>query len=287
VDVPTQILECEARLVAVGDQFGDEYEPEVAGDANTEVACGAMSWLADGVQVGGDFAPYSRTEGGAQVPEKMPCSKLKKKSKVPRELKAAVNEWKEYYEIDDAVFVTEGAPYVEEKEDDLRLHRYQVLVAYSKKFTFAGNPCGGRDEKLFCEAGGSKSARAYNEMEHHLDRARFHAGRAPDRCKQHLKAAVKGWEWFQSMMEEMKQNKKWVSGATYRSKKGELLKEKDFVASFEEKASSADEKLTAKYCSRPQSGAEKTARAGKGKGKAKAKPRRSDDEEEDEGDGED
>jgi hypothetical protein len=141
-------------------------------------------------------------------------------------------------------------------------------MAYSKEFTFSGNPCGGTDEKLFCEAGGSKGARAYNEMEHHLDRARFLAGKAPDRCKQHLKDAVKNWESFSSMMEEMKKSKEWIGGATYRTKKGVKLKEKDFVASFEEKAGQADEKLGAKYCARPQADqGDTTARASKGKGK--------------------
>jgi hypothetical protein len=266
VDVATEILECESRLAAVGDQFGDEYEPEVAPKSEVVVACGSMRWLAGGIQTGaGSFAPYERIAGGAEYAQKIPCKQLKKKSKFPKSLKTAVAQFKEYYEVKDVVFVTEGAPYVEEDDEDLRLWKYQVLMAYSKEFTFPGNPCGGTDEKLFCEAGGSKGARAYNEMEHHLDRARFHAGRAPDRCKQHLKDAVRNWEGFSAMMEEMKKSKEWIGGATYRTKKGEKLKEKDFVASFEEKAGQADEQLTEKYCAKAKSGAgKKTGRASKG-----------------------
>lgn len=279
VDMPTKILECEAQLIAADLQFGDEYEPEVAPEAEAITACGSMRWLAGGVQTGGGtFAAYERIAGGAEYPEKIPCKKVKKKGKVPKALKSAIAQWKEYYEIKDVVFETEGAPYIEENDDDYRLWRYQVLMAYSRSFKFSGNPCGGTEEKLFCEAGGSKGARAYNEMEHHLDRARFHAGKAPDRCKQHLKGAVARWEGFSSMMADMKKSKSWISGATYRTKKGVKLSEKDFVASFEEKASKADEKLTERYCARTQSDdGEKTARAGRGKGKGK-KSRAGDDE---------
>ena len=265
VDVPTRIMECEARLVQVGQEIGDEYEPEKAPESEMEVACGSMRWLADGVQTGGGFAPYSRTVGGAQFAEKIPCKQLKKKDKVPRALRAAIKEWEEEYGIKDAVFVTDGAPYVEEDESDYRLHRYQILVAYSKSFTFAGNPCGGKEAKLFCEAGGSKGARNYNEMEHHLDRAQFHAGVAPDRCKDHLKGAVKNWENFQSIMESLKKSGDWISGATYRTKKGDKLKEKEFIASFKEKGELADERLFDKYCTKAQSDRGKTARRGKNK----------------------
>lgn len=281
VDVATKILECESRLAAVGEQVGDEYEPEVAPKSEGVVACGSVRWLAGGIQTGGgSFATYERIPGGAESAEKIPCKQLKKKSKVPKALKNAVAEFKEYYEMKNVVFVTEGAPYVEENDDDLRLWRYQVLMAYSKDFTFSGNPCGGTDEKLFCEAGGSKGARAYNEMEHHLDRARFHAGRAPDRCKQHLKDAVKKWEGFSTMMEEMKRSKEWIGGATYRTKQGVKLKEKEFVASFEEKAVQADEQLTEKYCARAQADdGEQAARAGKGKGKRNDGDERDEDDE--------
>ncbi len=284
-DVPTELLECEARLVVVGQDVGDEYTPEEAPKTDVVKACGSMRWLAGGIQTGGgSFAPYERIPGGAEYAEKIPCKKVKKKNKLPGGLKAAAAEFKEYYEVDNVVFETDGKPYVEENEDDLRLWRYQVLMAYSKEFTFSGNPCGGTDEKLFCEAGGSKGARAYNEMEHHLDRARFLAGKAPDRCKQHLKDAVKNWENFSSMRDEMKKSKEWISGATYRTKKGDKMKEKDFVASFEEKAGEADEKLGEKYCARPQADDDKTARAGKSKGKSKSKR---DDDDDDRGDEDD
>ena len=223
-DVPTELLECEARLVVVGQDVGDEYTPEEAPKTDVVMACGSMRWLAGGIQTGGgSFAPYERIPGGAEYAEKIPCKKVKKRNKLPKGLKAAAAEFKEYYEVDNVVFETDGAPYVEENEDDLRLWRYQVLMAYSKEFTFSGNPCGGTDEKLFCEAGGIKGARAYNEMEHHLDRARFLAGKAPDRCKQHLKDAVKNWESFSSMRDEMKKSKEWIGGATYRTKKGVKL----------------------------------------------------------------
>ncbi len=262
VNVPTELLECEARLVSVGQEIGDEYEPEVAPKTDAEVACGSMRWLADGVQTGGGFASYSRTAGGAEYAQRVPCKKLKKKDRYPRALRGAIKEWEEEYDIRDAVFVTDGQPYVEEDEDDYRLHRYQVLIAYSKSFTFAGNPCGGSDAKLFCEAGGSKGARNYNELEHHLDRAQFHAGRAPDRCKEHLKGAVKNWENFQSIKEELDKSGDWVSGATYRTKKGEKLVEKEFIASFKEKGELADERLFDKYCSKRRSDdGERTARS--------------------------
>jgi RNA polymerase sigma-70 factor (ECF subfamily) len=89
----------------------------------------------------------------------------------------AVADYAKYIEIPerDLVVTTDGKPYVDETTDDGRLHRYQKLVAFSKKFRSAKNPCGG--EKIFCEAGGSQGAQAFNRLEHALDRVFSHAGR--------------------------------------------------------------------------------------------------------------
>jgi hypothetical protein len=251
IDVPTALMTCETQLAELAVAYGDEYIQEKPAETGTERGCGTVEWLADGVLVGsGRFGPYSRTEGGASFAEKVPCKKLARKNKFPKNLKAAVAEFKDYTGVNDMVVVAVGKPYIEEDDDDYRLHQYQRLIAYSKKFEFASNPCGG-GAKLFCEAGGSRGARAYNEMEHHLDRAQVHAGSVPDRCKEHLKAAVQNWENFQQIRDELTKSGNWISGATYKTKKGAKLKEKDFIASFEDKAKRADDRLLAKYCNKP------------------------------------
>ena len=249
VDVPTALLACEANLLAAATQFEDEYEPEVAAQIETEKGCGVIEWLADGVQVGsGKFAAYSRTAGGMSYAERVPCGKLKKKNRYPKALRAAVAELADHLDlkVKDLVVVTDGKPYIEQDDDDYRLHRYQKLIAYSKKFTFSKNPCGG--EKVFCEAGGSRSIEAYNRLEHHLDRAAAHAGENPDLCKSHLKQAKERAAWFADFHAGAVKSGSWIKGATYRTKKGATLEEPDLIKSFETKATLADDRLLQKYC---------------------------------------
>ena len=124
-------------------------------------------------------SPRTRTEGGASYPEKVDCKKLARKNSYAAAFADAVADYAKYIEIPqgELVVVTDGKPFVDESDSDGFLHRYQRLVAYSKKLRFAKNPCGA--EKLFCEAGGSKGAQAFNRLEHALDRARVHAGSRP------------------------------------------------------------------------------------------------------------
>jgi hypothetical protein len=141
---------------------------------------------------------------------------------------------------------TDGKPYVEEASSDGRLHRFQKLVAFSKKFRFAKNPCGG--EKIFCEAGGSKGAQAFNRLEHALDRAQVHAGTNPQLCKAHLADAKSRAAWFEEFYTDSKKTGSWNAGATYKTKKGKQLKEPSFIAAFKDKGQLADDRLLGKYC---------------------------------------
>lgn len=252
MDVPTQMMACEVELAASATQFEDEYKPEVADKVETEKGCGSIDWLADGVQVGGGkFAPYTRTQGGATYPERIACNKFPKRSTYGKDLASSVKDFAGYVglAVSDLVVVTRDKAYVEEDNDDLRLHRYQKLTAYSKSFQFAKNPCG--DAKMFCEAGGSKGAAAFNRMEHAFDRAAVHAGKDPELCKQHLKAAKAQADWFAEFHTSAVKSGDWIGGATYKTKKGAKLKEKEFVAAFADKGKQADDMLLAKYCASP------------------------------------
>lgn len=251
-DIASDLLACEGSLAETMGDTEDEYVPEVVNQVENEKDCGAVDFLIDGVQIGGgNFAPYTRTSGGRQGLEKMPCNKLGKKNKYPKGMASAVKEFAEDIgmKLSDLVIVVSGASYVEGDDDDGRLHRYQKLTAYSKKFEFSGNPCG--NGKLFCEAGGSRGATAFNRLEHAFDRAAVHAGKAPDRCKTFLKKATQEAEGFAKFREDALKSKSWISGATYKTKKGAKLKEKDFVAAFVQKGEQAQEMLDNKYCAKP------------------------------------
>jgi hypothetical protein len=251
IDVPTALMKCEVGLAATATQFGDEYVPEPSVETTTRAGCGKIEWLAGGVQIGsGQFAPYTRTVGGNSFVEEMPCNKLPKANRMPAALRDAAMAFAEHVEVplSKLVIVTDGKPYTEVNDEDLHVYRYQKLLAYSKVFQFRKNPCG--DEKTFCEIGGSQGAAAYNRLEHYLDRAAAHRGGAPDRCKDHLKQAKERAEWFNNMHAEMVKSGKWITGATYKTKKGAKLKEKDFIASFAEKGKLADDRLLEKWCSK-------------------------------------
>jgi hypothetical protein len=255
IDVPSNLLECEVKLAESRAQFEDEYKPEVASKVETERGCGVVEFAARGVQVrGGSFAPYERSPGGASLVERIACTKIPKHSKLPAPLKHAAAAYAEHAQLKlkDVVFVVKGAPTVEEDDDDLRLYRYQLLDAYSRKFEFAKNPCG--DGKTFCEAGGSKSATLFNRMEHALDRAAVHAGKRPDRCKKHLEEAKKQADWFAQFHADAVKSKDWVGGATYKTKKGVKLAEKELLAAFETNGKLADDRLLAKYCTKAAQG---------------------------------
>jgi hypothetical protein len=248
-DIPNALLVCEGNLAAAESSLADEYVEETVPATEVEVGCGRAEFLADGIRVGpNQFAPFTRTEGGASYPEKVSCKKLKKKKKYGSALADAVANYATYIEIPqrDLVIVAEGKPFVDESDSDGYLHRYQKLVAYSKKFRFAKNPCGG--EKIFCEAGGSKGAAALNRMEHALDRARVHAGSNPQLCMSHLKDAKSKADWFAEFYAESKKSGSWIAGATYKTKKGKKLKEAAFISRFEEKGQLAEERLAGAYC---------------------------------------
>lgn len=257
-DIPNALLACEGNLAAAASGFEEEYVEEKVPATDVEVGCGSALFLADGVRVGpNQFAPYTRTEGGANYPEKLDCKALKKKAKYSGALTEAVLDYAAYIEIpqDDLVVVTDGKSYVEESSSDGRLHRFQKLVAYSKKFRFAKNPCGG--EKIFCEAGGSKGALAFNRMEHALSRAEVHAGTNPKLCKAHLEDAKSRADWFAEFYAESKKSGSWISGATYKTKKGKKLKEAKFISKFKDKGELADERLLGGYCDAPASADDK------------------------------
>jgi hypothetical protein len=248
-DVPSALIACEGNLAGAAAGFADAYVEETVPATEVEVGCGKAVFLADGIHTGpNQFADYTRTEGGAAYPEKLDCKKLPKKSKFGRAFAAAVTDYAKYIEIPEReiVVVADGKPYVEEAQSDGRLHRFQELVAYSKKFRFGKNPCGG--EKIFCEAGGSKGAQAFNRLEHALERAQVHAGTNPQLCKAHLKDAKSRADWFAEFHADAKKDGSWITGATYKTKKGQQLKEPAFIAAFKDKGQLADDRLLGKYC---------------------------------------
>jgi hypothetical protein len=251
-DIPNTLLKCEGDLAAAASGFAEEYVEETVPATEVAVGCGSAEFLADGIRTGSNaFAAYTRTEGGASYPEKLDCKKLAKKNNFAGAFADAVKDYARYIEIpqSDLVVVSDGKPFVEVSESDGYLHRYQRLVAYSKKFRFAKNPCGG--EKIFCEAGGSKGAQAFNRLEHALDRAQVHAGSNPQLCKTHLKDAKSRADWFAEFHADAKKSKSWISGATYKTKKGQKLDEGAFIAAFKDKGQLADDRLLGTYCDSP------------------------------------
>ena len=252
IDIPADMLACEHGIAETAGYAEDRYVPETAASAPLEKRCAAVDFLIDGVQLGGGrFAPYTRTVGGRQAMEEMDCKKLPKKNKFPKAMTAAVKEVADEvgFKLSEMTVVAKGAPYIEADDDDGRLHRYQILTVYSKHFQVAGNPCG--KAKVFCEAGGSRAAGAFNRVEFAFERAAAHAGKDADKCKKFLEEAKQQAEWFAKFREDAIKSKSWVSGATYKTKQGVMLPERELVAAFATKGQDAEEMLDNKYCRKP------------------------------------
>ncbi|MBA3398136.1 MAG: hypothetical protein H0T89_36255 [Deltaproteobacteria bacterium] len=252
VDIPADMLSCEHGIAETSGYAEDRYIPETAESAPLEKRCAAVDFLIDGVQLGGGrFAAYTRTVGGRQAMEEMDCKKLAKQNKFPKAMTAAVKEVAEEVglKLSEMTVVAKGAPYIEADDDDGRLHRYQIVTVYSKNFQIAGNPCG--KGKVFCEAGGSRGATAFNMVEFAFERAAAHAGKDPDKCKKFLGEAKQQAEWFAKFREDAIKSKSWIAGATYKTKKGVKLPETEFVSAFAKKGKDAEEMLDNKYCRKP------------------------------------
>jgi hypothetical protein len=252
IDIPADMLSCEHGISETAGYAEDRYVPETAAAAPMEKHCAAVDFLIDGVQLGGGrFAPYTRTVGGRQAMEEMDCKKLAKKNKFPKTMAAAVKEVADEvgFKMSEMTVVAKGAPYIEADDEDGRLHRYQIVTVYSKNFQMSGNPCG--KGKTFCEAGGSRGAAAYNMVEFALERAAAHAGKDAEKCKKFLGEVKQQAEWFAKFREDSLKSKSWVSGATYKTKKGVKMAEKDFVAAFANKGQEAEEMLDNKFCRKP------------------------------------
>ena len=65
-----------------------------------------------------------------------------------------------------------------------------------------------------------------------LERAAFHAGKDADKCKKFLEEVKSQATWFVTFRADAIKSKSWITGATYKTKKGEKLPEAKFVAAF-------------------------------------------------------
>ncbi|MFT3693749.1 MAG: hypothetical protein QM831_11450 [Kofleriaceae bacterium] len=249
-DVPNQLLLCESKLAsAAADQLETYVAEAPAAQAAIEVGCGEIDWLADGVSLGGGkFAPYERTEGGNSFVEKVACSKIPAHDNVSKPLANAAAQFRQHIENKDMVIVLDGNPYVEVNDQDFHTYRYQKLRAYSKSFKLSANPCGEKD--VFCEAGGSHTAEAFNKLEFALERAKANVGTKPDMCKAQLKWAQDLVKAFNTDHDNLVKSKKWIAGATYRTKAGKKLKEKEFLAAFDSDSKLVDERIDSGYCTK-------------------------------------
>ncbi|CAN5498550.1 hypothetical protein BH11MYX1_BH11MYX1_30810 [soil metagenome] len=250
VDMPNDLMQCELGFADDHKRSIEEYQPETMTEEQRlkqTTMCGKIEWQADGIQIGsGRFAPYTRTEGGASFPEEVPCSKFPKKNQFSAGLAAAVKEFLDRDELKKAVTVTVGAPTFETDQSDFHVHRIQLLATYSNEFKQSVNPCGAG--KVFCEAGGSKTAGFYNRAEHDLERAAANAGKDPELCRKQLTDAKAQYAEFVAQKTQLQKSGGWIAGAVYKTKKGIKMKEKELITDFDAKGKLADERLLDKYC---------------------------------------
>lgn len=251
VDTPAALMTCEVALSSVTTQFEEEYAPEVRPEVPDETGCGVIEWMASGVALGGGkFAPYTRTVAGNSFLKSVPCKSIPARNNYPKALADAANQFAEHVQMPAKAIinVVNGKPRVEVDDQDLHTYRYQDLRAYSKQFKFPANPCG---DKTFCEAGGSQAMAAFNRLEFSLERAAARAGNKPDVCRNQLKEVKAKAAWFETFHAEAVASHEWIAGATYKTKKGVKLSEKQLIAAFADNGKLAEDRLDEKYCNKP------------------------------------
>ncbi|MEO8701553.1 MAG: hypothetical protein ABI867_16025 [Kofleriaceae bacterium] len=172
----------------------DEYKPIPQGKSAIVETCGRFKVDVESeLEIGGKWTPYVYNVRGDL--EKLPCSKLASKNKFGREVTDAVGAMKKDQEDPSIVVVQQGKAWTGSKDDGVK-YRFITLYAHSKHMKASASPCG--DDKTLCEAGGNTIGEVWNQLEFAVERAEVHAGKAPEKCKEQLKVALKKSQWITS-----------------------------------------------------------------------------------------
>jgi hypothetical protein len=243
------IAACELAVAKLRGANEDEYREEKPVVA-TDYGCGEMQFSARAVMMGGRPGIYERVAGSSTYPEKVDCKKIPSANKYPHELKPAVDDFLqgEATKAGGAIRF-DGKYYTETDKEDLHVYKYAELTYLAKDMPFAANKCGGKDPKLACEASGSKTARALNEIEFYSARADVHrkAGRA-DACKRLLQTAYATYERWSKDYDDAQRGGKWVKGLTYKSHRGETLTDEQIVSRMKALGKAADDQALGGWC---------------------------------------
>lgn len=249
------IAVCELRVAQLRGANEDQYREEKAVVA-TERGCGRRMFSARAVMMGSKPGIYGRVSGSTSFSERVDCKQIPSGSKFPKDLKPAVDEFLDREKSDGSatsagVVTFDGKFYTETDKEDLHVYKYADLTYFDKQMPFAANACGGKDAKLACEASGSQTARALNEIEFYVARADVHrkAGRA-DACKRLLGAAFSTSDAWRKDADEAKRSGKWQAGLKYKTKKGEVLTGDQIDAKIRALGKDADDRALGGACAK-------------------------------------
>ena len=246
--IDIKLATCELEMANKSLDQADDYVAEKPAQRGTTRGCGTFEFAVRQVKVGRGWGSWEYAMGSTSWAEKMSCHKLKKHGRQPHGARSAIAD--ALGRADAKGVVTWNGKYTTQvDDDDLHVYRYATLNLYSRNIPFAKNACGGKGDKLVCEASGSRSATYYNHVSFYADRAAAHqkAGRT-DRCTSMLKKAADEYRAFKQMHDEMTRSKSWTKGLHYKLRGAKKpMSEKAFLSAFDDLGAQVS-KDAADYC---------------------------------------
>lgn len=171
-DNMTALVTCEFEVAWRRAQLAD-IPPAEAAVGRIDRGCGFVDYRVSAVRKRHDrFGPFELDIEELGRPERtgvaLACDKLPAVAELTRPLRDAVDDL--FPLLGPSDVVAQVGP-LARKRDGNQIVRVATLRVYSKRTPLPGNPCGGADSSLRCQASGSIEATAYNHLRHYLLRA--------------------------------------------------------------------------------------------------------------------
>jgi hypothetical protein len=207
----------------------------------TSVACGYRQYVIRQERIGAKWGAAKIAWGflGSGETKKIdPCTFPKTKGKLKAVATTGTKLLKE--SSGDTAKMSPGDKVVVVADDwDIERHKISGAVIgrvigfrhYSKSFSVKMNNCLSPDDKVVCEASGSKTVKALNIIHYRLEQARKLKQAGDKRlCSIAAWGAAKTSRWIKKFKEEQQKDDHWAQGLTYKTRwDGSLTEEQAFA----------------------------------------------------------
>jgi len=244
IDVALELVLCEATVAAARTAAADEL-PIATGNAKKYTDCGYSEYTMQALKISGSkFGPWQLAGVPVTNGYPMECKKLPKTGKIPADIKkGALRE----FTLDKGdVLAMVGD--IDVQQDGLKIYKLARVRIYSKTTEITTGDCGEKDTNLVCAGSGSRTADAYDRINHYVKRAAVHKGKDIDNCKELLKRAYKTSEEWKDFQASAKKSGDWKTGLKYKTLAEGVLTEDQITGKIRELGTKADEQSRSSYC---------------------------------------